>query len=111
MEELSSTGLLESKIAAEKGVVVYFYSDRCAPCLVLRPKVKGLVEREFPEMRLLFINSENHPEIPVQFGVFTNPCILVFFEGKEFNRFSKYISIDQFRHEIGRIYPMVFGQE
>lgn len=111
MEELSSSGLLENKIAFEKGVVVYFYSDRCAPCISLRPKVKGLIEQQFPEMKLVFINSENHPEIPAQYGVFANPCILVFFEGKEFNRYSKYISIGQLSHDIGRIYPMVFGQE
>jgi thioredoxin 1 len=108
MEELSSTGMLESKIANEKGVVVYFYSDRCAPCISLRPKVKSLVEKEFPEMKLVFVNSENHPEIPAQYGVFANPCILVFFEGKEFNRYSKYISAGQLSYDIQRVYSMVF---
>jgi len=106
--EISSLETLQDIIQKEKGVAVYFYSDRCAPCLSLRPKVQELMDTEFSEMKLVFINSEMHPTIPAHFGVFANPCMLIFFEGKEYNRYSKYISIQQLLGDIGRIYSMVF---
>ena len=31
---------LKSLIETEKGLMAYFYSDRCAPCISLRPKVE-----------------------------------------------------------------------
>lgn len=106
--EISSHQKLQEIIQIEKGVVVYFYSDRCAPCLSLRPKVNELIDAEFAEMKLVFVNSETYPEIPAHFGVFANPCLLVFFEGKEYYRYSKYISIHQLGSDIHRIYSMVF---
>ncbi len=102
------TETLKQQIAGEKGVISYFYSDRCAPCVSLRPKVKQMVEEDFPGMKLILVNSENHPETTAHFGVFANPSIIVFFEGKEFRRYSKYISINEMGGDINRIYPLVF---
>ena len=59
-------------------------------------------------MNLVLINSEEHPETTGSFGVFANPTIIVFFEGKEFRRYSKYISINELGGDIERIYEMVF---
>lgn len=99
---------LKSLIETEKGLMAYFYSDRCAPCISLRPKVELMTTEDFPEMKFVLINSEKYPEIPAAFGVFANPAILVFFEGQEFRRYSKYISINQLGSDIERIYNMVF---
>lgn len=106
--EISSLETLQEFLTRETGAVVYFYSDRCAPCVSLRPKVEQLMAEHFPEMKLVFINSEKYPTLPAHYGVFANPCILIYFEGKEYNRFSKYISINQIGTEISRIYEMVF---
>ncbi|MFP4471450.1 MAG: thioredoxin family protein [Bacteroidales bacterium] len=108
--EIKSPDELRGLIGQEKGVVAYFYSDRCAPCVSLRPKVLQLIEQEFPLMKLVFINSERQPEIPAAYGVFANPAILVFFEGREFRRYSKYISINELGGDIERIYNMVFSE-
>lgn len=106
--ELNTPDELKSLIESAKGLVVYFYSDWCAPCISLRPKVQQMVSEDFPEMKIVLINSEKSPEIPANYGVFANPAILIFFEGQEFRRYSKYISISQLGGEIERIYNMVF---
>lgn len=108
INEISSLETLSEIILQEKGVAVYFYSDRCAPCISLRPKVEELIDTEFHEMKLVFINSEIHPALPANYSVFANPCLLIFFEGKEYYRYSKYISIHQLGSDIHRIYSMVF---
>ena len=102
------TDTLKQQIAEEKGVISYFYSDRCAPCVSLRPKVSKMVNEEFPEMKLIMVDSESHPETTAAFGVYSNPSLIVFFEGKEFRRYSKYISINELGGDIERVYSMVF---
>jgi thioredoxin 1 len=105
MELLSQ---LQQLIDQEEGLLVYFYSNKCAPCLSLRPKVVKMVDEDFPKMKLVFVDSEKSPDIPAAFSVFANPGIIVFFDGREYRRYSKYISIDQLGGEIERIYNMVF---
>ena len=108
-KEVTSLAELQELSQTEKGLIIYFYSDRCAPCISLRPKVLEMVKEDFPGIRLVFVNSEKQPDIPAHYGVFANPGIIVFFEGREFRRYSKYISINELGGDISRIYEMVFG--
>ena len=99
---------LELKVAESKGLLIYFKNDNCAPCLVLRPKVAKLLEQEFPKMELVIVDSVKSPMLAGQFRVFSNPTLLVFFEGKEYLRKSKYIAIPELESEMDRYYQMVF---
>ena len=106
--ELETMEQMDEIIHNETALILYFYNDHCAPCISLRPKVIQMVDEDFPEMKLAFINSENHPALPAKFNVFSNPTIILFFEGKEFRRESKYISIPQLTEEIARPYSLIF---
>ncbi|MCF6342015.1 MAG: thioredoxin family protein [Bacteroidales bacterium] len=106
--ELSSIEAAASLIAGQAAVLLYFYNDNCAPCISLRPKVKQLVAEDFPELALAFINSALYPELAASYSSFTNPTLILFFEGREYRRESKYISIPQLAETIGRPYGMIF---
>lgn len=97
-----------SLIESSKGIVLYFYNDSCAPCVALRPKVQDVMNEFFAEMKLEMINSALIPELSAGYNVFASPTILVFFEGKEYLRFSKYISIQEFKEKVERYYTMLF---
>ena len=97
------------KLTTEKAaVLLYFYNDNCAPCKILRPKVQELVQDNFPNIEFRLINAEQFPATSAQFGVFASPALLVFFEGKEYIRESKNISIGELHDKIERIYNMIF---
>jgi len=101
-------GELLGEISENKALLLYFYSDRCAPCISLRPKVEQLVHESFPEMKLIFVDSEKFQETTAHFQVFANPALLIFFEGKEYYRLSKYVSTSQLEEIISRPYEMAF---
>lgn len=107
-DELETPEQIEAHVKKEIASILYFYSDHCPPCLSLRPKVIKMVEEEFPNIKLAFVNSEKHPELPAQCNVFSNPTLILFFDGKEYRRESKYISIPQLAAEIERPYQMIF---
>jgi len=107
-ETITSKESIDFLLKKEKGVLLYFYNDHCAPCHSLRPKIIHMQETAFPKMKLFFIDTERYPEIPAQHGIFSNPTILAFFEGKEYIRVSKYVSEHQLKENISRLYDMVF---
>lgn len=99
---------IQSLITDKTAVLLYFYNDTCAPCLILRPKVQEMVKADFPRLDFRLINAEQFPATSAEYGVFASPTLLVFFEGKEYIRESKNISISELRDKIERIYNMVF---
>jgi len=99
---------IQNIIQDNEAVLVYFSTNHCAPCVSLRPKVLNLVQTKFPKMKMEFIDAESAPEITGHFSVFASPTILLFFDGKETRRFSKYVSVAELGESIERYYNMIF---
>ena len=96
-------------IENEQALLIYFYNDNCAPCLSLRPKVIELVKEKFPKLKMVLSNSLTQPEVSAHYSAFNNPTLIIFFEGKEYKRESKYISVPQLMQTIERPYNMLFS--
>ncbi len=101
---------LQELITMEKGLLLYFSSDSCSVCKVLKPKVRDLLQEQFPEMISRYVDIEKSPVISGQFRIFTIPTILIFFEGKEQVRYSRNISMHQLEESISRPYGMIFEE-
>lgn len=108
--QLYSPADIEEAIAGNEASVFYFSSDTCNVCKVLRPKVAELVASEFPQFKLYYINIEQSPLLAGQFRIFSIPTLLVYFDGKEFFRKSRNISLDELSNEISRPYSLMFGE-
>jgi thioredoxin-like negative regulator of GroEL len=107
-KELHDKSEAKEIISNHPAVMLYFYNDHCAPCLSLRPKIIKLLGEKYPNMELRFINSEKHPGLSAEFGVYENPVLIVFFDGKETYRGSKYISVTALEEVIDRPYQIIF---
>lgn len=92
----------------EMATLKYFSHQRCSVCKVLMPKVKRLLADEFPKMEFQYINVEEEPKVAASYQVFTVPTILIFFEGKEYYRFARNVSIIQLKEAIERPYALLF---
>jgi thioredoxin 1 len=99
---------LQELITREKGLLLYFSSDSCSVCKILKPKVRDLLQEQFPKMISCYVDIEKSPVISGQFRIFTIPTILIFFEGKEQVRYSRNISMHQLEESISRPYGMIF---
>ena len=106
---IRSQGDLEQISAVSPALLLYIYNDSCAPCVALRPKVEAMMMEDFPKMDYAWINAAQFSELAASNGVFASPTIVVFFDGKENFRVSKYISIDELAGRMGRYYGMLFG--
>ena len=106
---MASAQELRARVQSEPAVLIYFKNDNCAPCLVLRPKVKELLDEYFPKIEMIVVDSVEQPEFAGEFHVFANPTLLAFFDGKEYIRKSKYVAIPALKAELNRLYEMMFS--
>jgi thioredoxin 1 len=110
MEAIYSPEILEELTAVERGLLLYFSNDMCSVCKVLKPRVRELLENQFPELTAGYIDTEKSPLLSGQHRVFAIPTILLFFEGKEYARFSRNISMHQLEGAISKPYSVIFGE-
>ena len=108
MEAIYDMETLHTRISSDRGLLLYFSSESCSVCKVLKPKVAELLGNTFPKMSALYVDTEKSPVVAGQFRVFTIPTILIYFEGKEQVRYSRNISMHQLEAAIGRPYELVF---
>lgn len=94
----------------EPALLVYFSTETCNVCKVLKPKVAELIQTSFPEIKLVYIQTDKLPEVAAQNQVFAVPTLLVYFEGREYIRKSRNIGIGELEREIDRPYSMIFGE-
>ena len=109
MHTITSTQEFEAIISDNLAVLVYFSHDRCSVCKTLKPKINDHFSAHFPEMKRIYVNTENNPEIVGKYSIFTVPVILVFFEGRETYRKARSIGVLELAELVDRPYSMIFS--
>jgi thioredoxin-like negative regulator of GroEL len=100
------TRTLEEKIKTSKACMLYIGGEHCGVCKALYPKITQKFTEHFPKIEQLRIDIENEKEFAAQLQIFAIPTIIVYFEGKEFFRKSRNISVDLFIDEVQRPYEI-----
>ncbi len=113
MNELPQTNLLsvteyENFVKENPGAVIYFSTPTCNVCKVLKPKLKEILNEDFPKMKFAYVDCEAAKELAAQNQVFAVPTIQFLFEGREFIRKSRNINLPALYDELSRPYSMMF---
>jgi len=100
---------LELEFQENEAVMVYFSGNDCGVCHVLKPKIEALLQQKFPKVKQIYISAEEYRDTAAQCDVLSIPTILVYFEGKEFLRESRLISVPDVEGKISRTYDLFFN--
>lgn len=99
----------QNVIKNDTATLFYFSNDDCNVCKVLKPKVFELLQQSFQEIGFYYVDTKILPDVAAQSSVFTIPTILVFFDGNELIRKSRYIGIEEIKQELARPYEIMFA--
>ncbi len=91
-------------------LLAYFSTEACNVCKVLKPKVGELIDNEFPKIKMVYVQTDQLPEVAAQNRIFAVPTILIYFDGREYIRKSRNIGIAELQQEIDRPYSMFFAE-
>ncbi len=53
---------IKNEIENSEAVMLYFWGDNCNVCDALKPKIKGLLDSEFPNIKQIYIDAKSNPE-------------------------------------------------
>jgi thioredoxin 1 len=85
IKKLDETNFKSTIENSDKPIVIDFYADWCGPCKVLLPKLEELA-KENESFIIYKLNVDDAPAIAEQFSIMTIPNLVVFKDGKEYNR-------------------------
>ncbi|MEW5832011.1 MAG: thioredoxin family protein [Campylobacterota bacterium] len=88
-------------------VMLYFSAPGCNVCHALKPKLTEAVMEHFPTFIIESIDISETPEIASHFSVFAIPTVLIFFQGREFLRKSRHMSVGEVIDAIERPYCLM----
>lgn len=89
----------ELKVQENKVSLFYFTSKTCPVCHALLPKVQQLASL-YPQVFAAHIDIEKIPRAQGEFMVFSAPTLLLFWEGKEIFRQSRFIRLEEVEQYI-----------
>ena len=98
---------LKNTIATEVGVLLYFSGENCSVCHALRPKFAELFDRDFSQLKQIYLDAHENPEISAHYSVFSVPAMIVFMDGREFAREGRSVSLHQLTEQLKRPYGMM----
>lgn len=98
---------LQNTIKEEVGVLLYFSGENCNVCHALRPKFKEVFDENFSQLKQIYLDAHDNPEISANFQVFSVPTMIVFMDGKEFAREGRSVSLHQLTEQLKRPYLMM----
>mgnify|MGYP004490282391 FL=1 len=61
--------------------LVDFYADWCGPCQRM-----GTILEECEDINVLKVNTDEHQDLAISFGVMSIPTLILFKDGKEVNK-------------------------
>ena len=66
-------------------VLADFNAEWCGPCQAMKPMLDEIAESD-PGYKIVSINIDDEDELAEEYEITSIPCLVVFKNGKEFNR-------------------------
>lgn len=108
MKTIHSIPEFDQVLVESDAVLAYFSTEICSVCKVLKPKVIEVISESFPQVKMVYIESDKLPELAAQNRVFAAPTVIIFFAGRETIRKSRAFGVDELKSEIQRPYSLMF---
>ncbi|MCD6412884.1 MAG: thioredoxin [Elusimicrobia bacterium] len=74
--------LSQENFGDEVPVLVDFYADWCAPCLMISPAVEEIAEQYEGKLKVCKLNVDEAPAIAAKYNIMSIPFLGIFKDGK-----------------------------
>lgn len=95
-----------NKMKTSGALFILFGGAHCSVCQSLKPQLSNMLEQQFPQMKSIYIDCEQAPDICAQHSVFTLPVVHAYIEGMKIAEFGRSFSLKQLAESIERPYEM-----
>jgi putative thioredoxin len=92
-------------------VLVDFWAEWCAPCRVLGPILERLAEKYHDQWILAKVDTEQHAEIAMQYGVRGIPNVKLFVDGEVVDEFTGAMPEEMIEQWLQKVMPSKLREE
>lgn len=101
MHEITDVAKLKQIISEEEIVLVLLKSEKCSVCDAVFEQL-GAFFIEGNDFKKYYVSIDKVASVAGEYLVFTAPTVLLFINGKEVERQSRFISYDKIKYQITR---------
>jgi len=84
----ATLGNIRELLQGGKPVVVDFWANWCGPCHVMTPTLRAMAKKFEDQIIFAKVDIQNNRDVAQQFGVKSIPTLILFRNGKEWDRLS-----------------------
>ncbi len=99
----ATIGNLPELLRNGKPVVVDFWANWCPPCHVMAPILRGLAKEFDGRVTFAKVDVQNNRDLAAQFNIKSIPTLLLFKNGKEWDRLTGFKGRSELRKLIGKM--------
>ncbi|MFD0958042.1 thioredoxin family protein [Paenibacillus chungangensis] len=85
---------VRAAIQEHRLMLLLMKTEHCGVCEAIQAKVKSMME-EMPGVHSGYVYVEDVPELASEYLVLTAPVLLLFFDGREVHRFSRFVRMEE----------------
>ena len=108
MNKITNQSELEALIQEQSMCLVFIKTENCGVCDVVLDKTNRLMTK-YPQIDSLLVYMHENPDVSSAYLVFTAPTILLFIEGKEVYRASRFVVMGELEDTIRMWYEQIFS--
>lgn len=99
--QVDAGGFEQEVMKSGTPVLVYFYSEDCAPCTAVAPMLERLVEAFAEKVKFVKVFRQQNRQLAESYNIKSSPTVMFFKEGKEVcPRLNGYISTPELKAAI-----------
>jgi len=103
MKKYDNLEIIKKTIVNNKVCLMQISSEQCSVCVAVEPKLDELLSN-YPKVQSMLCKTDDVPAIAGEYTVFTAPTVLLFFEGREVYRTSRFIDFERLTEMLEMIF-------
>lgn len=109
MEAITEETFKKDIICSDMPVVVDFWGPKCGPCLALMPAVEALERKYQEQVKMVKVEAPKNRRLCLSLKVLGLPTYLFYTNGKETDRLSGNVTIQEVEGAVKRLLSMAEG--